>query len=262
MNRNIKIVLIIFSFILLFVLSFLAFQAAVESNENETKLGNNDDQSRVNIENELIISEFSTIDKDDLLNKLIPGNHFNNGEAVSSENYKFNLKDSVEDYFINNNEKSLMLFVEGNHFDLYVGLFDKNGNLLTDSYDSNLIHSSQWKSGSINYYDCNGIKYILNISSHCPTGSCCSDSAKLFRVNNNKFEVVQEINYLNIEENSFSSLSPTVNAAAEPSFGLVMYPSEDKILIKTVPATSMDGCPQSDYKEIRWNKNACKLESI
>lgn len=229
-------------------------------NEQAQKQKNNQDQ--VNLEQDSSQSDFSGINKDNLLNKLIPNLSFEKGTATSSENYQFNLKDSITDYFINNKEKSLLLVVEGQQNDLYLGLFDRNGNLLTDSYNFDYIHS-KWGSGSLNYYDCKGIKYILNINSHCATGGCCNSSAKVLKINNNEFEVVQEItDSLSMKNNLLSLLFPIANAASGPSFGLIMYPSEDKILINKVPAMSYDGdgCPETYYKELKWNMSSCKFE--
>jgi len=36
--------------------------------------------------------------------------------------------------------------------------------------------------------------------------------------------------------------------------------SGDKILVKKVPTTFDEGCHETDYKELRWNKNSCRFE--
>jgi len=227
--------------------------------------------------------DFSKLNKDDLLHELFPNLFFKNGIAdLLAEGFtstdKIFLEDSIEDYFINNQEKSLLLIVRGSYYegDLYLGLFDKNGSLLTTSYsfpkqninndNSYTFNSRKFSeknsftgSGKFYFYNCKGIKYILFVSTGCATGSCCDDSAVLFRINNGNFEVMQQ----SIAEGKIKPLStilPVVNAAGGTSYGLKIIPSDDKVLIRKVPPTSENGCSEIDYKELKWNKNICRFE--
>ena len=237
--------------------------------------------------------DFLKLDKDVLLHKLFPNIFFENGvgDLVSAgETYpglNLYLKDSVEDYFINNQEKNLLLVVQldgvahaGGLYHSYLGLFDKNGNLLTpfsifpksnvdnpygDDYYDFLQDKAQFgaDTGEFGFYDCKGTKYILFVSSGCPNGSCCDASAKLFRISNGNFETLQTINNQSLAELETKFLSiilPVVNAATGPSYGLKMILSGDKILIKKVPAISDNGCQETNYKELKWDKNTCRFK--
>lgn len=237
--------------------------------------------------------DFSVLNKDDLLHKLFPNLSFKNGvadlstEDIAYRTLKLHLKDSVEDYFINTQEKSLLLIANldgvahaGGLYHAYLGLFDKNGNLLTpssvfpepngdnsygdDYYD---FHSDKAQfggdQGEFGFYDCHGINYILFVSHGCSTGSCCSGNAKLFRINNGNFEDIQIIDRMSLTERETNLLSivvPFANASIGPSYDLRMILSGDKILVKKVPPTSGSGCPETNYKELKWNKNSCRFE--
>lgn len=237
--------------------------------------------------------DFSKLDKDALLHKLFPNLFFENGVADLASSgvapysdypgLKLYLKDSVEGYFVNNQE-NLLLVVQldgvahaGGLYHAYLGLFDKNGNLLTQSSTfpkpiNNTIATYEFDldktqfggdAGQFGFYDCKGTKYILFAYSGCPNGSCCSAAAKLFRISNGNFENVQTINdqsLSKIENKPLSIILPIANAAYGPSYGLKMVISGDKILVKKVPATSDNGCPETTYKELNWNKNSCRFE--
>lgn len=209
--------------------------------------------------------DFSRLDNDILLHKLFPNLSFKNGAADLTRaidvysGLKLYLKNFVEDYFANNQEKSLLLIAQldgvahaGGLYHSYLGLFDKNGNLLTPSsgfpisgdffYDK--AHFGGGDEGSFGFYDCKGIKYILFVSSGCPNGSCCDANANLFKINNGNFEVIQTVD---------SEL------LGDGPFRMILSP-DDKILIKKVPPTSENDCPETNYKELKWNKNSCKFE--
>jgi len=241
-------------------------------------------------------SLLNKLNKDVLLHKLFPNLSFKNGvadlasagdtEYSSFPGLKFYLKNSIEDYFTNNQEKNLLLVVQldgvphaGGLYHAYLGLFDKNGNLLTPSspfpkpnagdnyYDfvqdfQNKVHFGG-DNGEFGFYDCKGVKYILFVSHGCPNGSCCDGGAELFRINNGKFEKVQMIDsetLAKLETRPLSMILPIVNAARGPSYGLKMIISGDKILVKKVPETSDNGCPETDYKELKWNGDTCRFE--
>jgi len=241
--------------------------------------------------------DFSKLNKDSLLHKLFPNLSFQNGVADLASagdteysdypGYKLYLKNSIEDYFTNNQEKNLLLVVEldgvahaGGLYHSYLGLFDENGNLLTPSsvfpkpnvvnpYGDNYYDFFQDKvhfgadTGEFGFYDCKGVKYILFVFHGCPNGSCCNGGAKLFRINNGNFENIQTIDdqsLVGLETKSSSMILPIANAALGSSYGLKMIISGDKILVKKVPLTSDKGCPETDYKELKWNKNSCRFE--
>lgn len=205
--------------------------------------------------------EFLRLNKDELLNKLFPSLHFKNGQTrtdISGIPVAFSLENSTEDYFINNKEKSLLLTVQlegiphaGGLYHTYLGLFDNNGSLLTlpINLESNNITEENGHfggdEGSFGFYDCKGIKYILAITEGCPNGSCCSDSAGLYKASNGKFENVAD------------GINIKVPASKNP---WKITASGDKLVIKTVPETSDSGCPETAYKELKWNKNICKFE--
>lgn len=191
------------------------------------------------------------LDRNDLLQKMFSTLTFKNGIARTEENYDIQYENSYEDFFVNKNEKSLLLSSRGEEFELYLGLFDKDGRLLTKQYDfnsKNIRTISIWPngSGSIYLYNCKGLKHILYVSTGCSTGGCCSDYAELFKISNGNFEKTQIINH------DIKSLSGKT---------VIMHPTENKIVIKTVPDTSINGnCPESDYKELKWNDESCKFE--
>ena len=220
-------------------------------------------------------ADLKTMNKNELLNKLFPNLSFKNELAVFSGNYEMYLKDSVEGYFINNQEKNLLLIAQYDgkskaegFYHAYLGLFDKNGNLLTDSYlfpkqsgphpEENVFYGF---SGQFRFYDCKGIKYILSVTTSCVTGGCCNDSVAIFRVNNGKFEKVKAISSTGQEIKNVSKIIPIVNAAGDYSPNLKIILSDDGILIKKVPAISDNGkCPETDYKDLKWNENSCEFE--
>jgi len=202
--------------------------------------------------------EKNSISTDTLLNKLLPGLSFRDGIAYNNENYKFYLKDRIEDYFINTNEKSLLITIANQYGEgMDVGIFDKKGNLLMrndPSFKKNVFDGN----GIFSLYDCSGIKYLSYFSTNCPTGSCCSDSIKLFKIYNGEFKEIQYINNNNID--SLSSSFPIVNAANGPLFGLKITPLNEEIVIEKIPATSEDGCTPINYKKLKWNANTCQFE--
>jgi hypothetical protein len=221
--------------------------------------------------------DFSKLNKNDLLHKLFPNVTFTNETAnlVGATDYvglKLSLKDSREDYFVSSQEKSLLLTANlegvahaGGLYHAYLGLFDKNGNLLTPSSTlSDLNRDYDFSSdkaqyggdaGHFGFYDCKGIKYIAFVSSGCPNSSCCYDGAKLYRVNNGDFEIMQTIN----------DLSLLGQKALSADFALKMNLSDDKIIIKKVPQlsdTKSAGiiCAETDYKTLNWDKQACQFK--
>jgi len=237
------------------------------------------------------------LDKDALLHKLFPNLSFKNGvadlasagntEYSSLPGLKLYLKNSIEDYFTNNQEKNLLFVVQldgvphaGGLYHAYLGLFDKNGNLLTPSspfpkpnvinhYGANYYDFFQDKvhfggdKGEFGFYNCKGVTYILFVSHGCPNGTCCDGSAKLFRINNGNFEEVQTINsqtLASLETRPLSMTLPIVNATLGSSYNLKMIISGDKILVKKVPLTSDNGCPETDYKVLKWNGDTCRFE--
>ncbi len=297
-NRNISTLIVIGVIVILVVVvggGILAYQyhyILQETPDNQqVQNQNNQDNNQLPQTTQY---DFSKLDKDTLLHKLFPNLYFQNGVAdlVSSgvspysdyPGLKLYLKDSVEDYFVNNQEKNLLLIVQldsvahaGGLYHAYLGLFDKNGNLLTQSssfpkpinnttttYDFNLDKTHfGGDAGQFGFYDCKGIKYILFVYSSCPNGSCCSDTAKLFRISNGNFDNVQTINdksLTKIENNSLSIILPIATAAYGPSYALKMVLSGNKILVKKVPATSDNGCSETNYKELEWNNNSCRFE--
>lgn len=209
-------------------------------------------------------ADFSILDKDELLHKLFPNLTFTDGIANhTAEHYEFlnlHLQDSIEDYFIDTQEKNLLLVVKldgvahaGGLYHAYLGLFDKNGDLLTptssypipnhpnpygeDYYDFNLDKAQfGGDQGDFGFYDCKGLKYIAFAWAGCPNGSCCSGGVDLFRINNGEFEKLQTI------------------------YGDKMILSDEKIIVKTVPLTSDNGCPETDGGEFNWNKENCRFE--
>ncbi len=229
---------------------------------------------------------------DELLHKLFPSLFFKDGVAELPNNIMYSginlhLEDLVEDYFINKQEKSLLLVTRldgighaGGLYHAYLGLFDKNGNLLTPSslFGSEVLdtgrggdHYDFYKDksqfggdiGKFGFYDCKGVKYILFVSSGCPNGTCCSAGARLFRINNGNFEDVQIIDEDSLagERNSLLSIIlPKANAAGDYSDQLKMTLSGDKILVKKVPFSSYTGCPETDYKELSWDESVCRFE--
>jgi hypothetical protein len=244
-----------------------------------------------------IVSNSSLLDKDALLHKLFPNLSFKNGvadlasagdsEYSSLPGLKLYLKDSIEDYFTNNQEKNLLFVVQldgvahaGGLYHAYLGLFDKKGNLLTPSspfpkpnvinpYGANYYDFFQDKvhfggdKGEFGFYNCKGVTYILFVSHGCPNGTCCDGSAKLFRINNSNFEEVQAINsqtLARLETRPLSMTLPIVNATLGSSYNLKMIISGDKILVKKVPLTSDNGCPETDYKVLKWNGDTCRFE--
>ena len=235
--------------------------------------------------------DFSVLNKDDLLHKLFPNLTFVNGVANhTTEHYEFlnlYLQNSIEDYFVNTHDKNLLLVAKldgvahvGGLYHAYLGLFDKNGNLLTpaspypvpnylnpygDDYYDFSMDKTQFggDQGDFGFYNCKGVKYIAFASAGCPNGTCCFGSVGLFRINNGEFEKVQTINEDSLAKGTFnlgSVIFPSAYAAMGPSYGLKMILSDEKIIVKKVPPTSDSGCPETNYKELKWNKNSCRFE--
>jgi hypothetical protein len=240
-----------------FVLQKLGNQSQVQ-NQNQNQQTNNTQSV-----------DFSKLNKDELLHKLFPNLIFINGVANLPSEFPYNmlklhLQDSIEGYFTNKREKNLLLEVKldgvphvGGLYHAYLGLFDKNSNLLTSSSyfgsqngqpneDPFNFYNDEAQFGGdlgeFNFYDCNEIKYILFTSHGCPNGSCCSGGSELLRINNGVFEKVQTINS--------SSLG-------NPNYNLKISPLDNGISIKRVPARSDNACPETNYKELKWDKNSC-----
>lgn len=225
------------------------------------------------IENPVI--DFSALDRNKLLSKMFPNLEFENETAKLSSkdsDLKLSLKDSEEGYFLSRGEKSLLLIasLEGmphvaGLYHAYVGLFDKDGNLLTPASslpgaDSGITIGDDGKgnsydfekdkahfgadNGTFGFTSCSGIKRIVFISSGCPNSSCCYDSATVYRINEGEFEVAQKI-----EQGSYS-----VNYALKMSF------SDNKLTIKKVPDhldDKINECTQKDYKVLDWDMATC-----
>jgi hypothetical protein len=224
--------------------------------------------------------DFSTLNKDELLHKLFPALTFNNGVAILPnkpvyEGLKLYLKNSVEDYFVNNQQKDLLVTVQldgmahaGGLFHSFMALFDVNGNLLTpsslfgkedfdigqggeayDLYSDNVQFGGD--GGIFEYYDCNGVEYILFVSRGCPNSTCCSDAAKLLRIINGNFDIVQTI-----DAKFLGAYGTDINSY----FGLKMTASAEKIAVGKVPFSSEQGCTETRYRELNWNNKKCVFE--
>ncbi|MFA5878311.1 MAG: hypothetical protein WC845_03020 [Candidatus Staskawiczbacteria bacterium] len=241
--------------------------------------------------------DFSKLNKDILLGKLFPNLSFKNGVADQGSatgtiygdypGLSLYLKDSIADYFVDKQKKSLLLIAQldgvahaGGLYHAYLGLFDGNGSLLTpssvfpevntnnpygdDSYefDNDKVQFGG-DNGNFGFYDCKGIKYILFVSSGCPNGSCCDDVASLFKISNGNFENIQTINsgsLADLELKPLLAIIPIANAANLPQDSLKMSLSANKILIKKVPSMSIDGCAETDYKELQWDTESCRFK--
>jgi hypothetical protein len=132
---------------------------------------------------------FSKLNKDDLLHKLFPLLNFQDERVKGELDYpglRLFLKKSVLDHFINLDEKHLLLIAElegvphaGGLYHAFLGIFDKNGNLLTPSSCFPSCNFWDDKShfggdlGEFEFYDCLGLKYIVFASAGCPVGGCC-----------------------------------------------------------------------------------------
>jgi hypothetical protein len=224
-------------------------------------------------------SGFSVLDRDALLHKLFPKLTFANGvanhEAGHYEYLNLYLESSVEDYFTNIQNKDILFIAQldgvahvGGLYHAFLGLFDENGNLLTptSSYPNLSIEDETQfggDQGDFGFYNCNGVKYIAFASAGCPNGTCCFGRVNLFRINNGEFEKIQTIDDESLASNSLNPQSivfSSVEAAAGPSYGLKMILSDEKIIVKKVPSISDNGCLETDYKELKWNKNSCRFE--
>lgn len=209
-------------------------------------------------------SDLSKLNKDELLDKLFPALTFKDGKAETEDPsigmpITFSLKESIQDYFTDTKEKKLLLTVElegmahvGGLYHAYLGLFDKDGNLLTPSINLENWHNTTPENGhfggdegSFELYDCNGIEYIAAITGGCPNGSCCSDSVGLYRISNGKFENIAD--GVNINE-----------PANKNPFKIATY--GNGLIIKTVPETSDNDCPETYSKTLEWNQSTCKFE--
>jgi len=250
-------------------------------------------------DNKLLVTEkpedetdFLELNRDVLLNKLFPNLTFNNGIANhTAKHYEFlnlYLQDSIEDYFINTQERNILLIVRlsgvahvGGLYHAYLGLFDKSGNLLTpvspypipnhpnsfgDDYYDFFLDKAQFggDQGDFGFYDCRGVKYIAFVSATCPNGTCCFGSVRVFRINKGGFEEVQTINKDSlVRSNSClgTIIFPSVYAAVGPSYGLKMILSDEKIIVKKVPTIADErDCQETDYKVLNWNRNSCRFE--
>lgn len=206
-------------------------------------------------------ADFSKLDKDILLKKIFPPLTFENGKADLPEEYSslnLYLKDSIEDYFLNAQEKSLLLIVQldgAPHavglYHAYLGLFDKNGNLLTPASSFPTEDLFQDKShfgadeGKFGFFGCKGIKYILFVASSCPNGTCCSDSSELLRVGNGQFEKFQDID----------------ESSLDRDYGIRMKIYGNDLMIKKVPLTADErNCSEINYKELRWDSYSCRFD--
>ncbi len=204
--------------------------------------------------------DFSKLNKDDLLHKMFPTIIFNNGiadlskESLSVKLLNLYLKDSFEDYFINAKEKSLLLIVNldgvahvGGLYHAYLGVFDKDGNLLTPSsvfpseFFTESIHFGA-DYGDFNIYNCNGIKYIASHLSGCPVGGCCSDGVNVYRVNNSDFEKTSKVNDV------------------YPRFAQKMILGDNKIVVEKFLYDTYTCQESGESKELIWNESSCRFE--
>ncbi|HHE76369.1 MAG TPA: DUF2330 domain-containing protein [Candidatus Parcubacteria bacterium] len=228
----------------------------VNDKVNDNQVNQNDQDTTQ--KSSTVSTDSSRLDKDVLLHKLFPNVTFKDEvgdlEALGDIYRRLYLVDAIEDHFITPEEKHLLLIVElegSSHaegfYHAYLGLFDKNGNLITPpsifpegNYRSDKAHFGA-DSVSFEFYDCKGVKYILSVIMGCPNGSCCDEIAHLFRINNNgDFEFLQTIDDFN--------------------YAIKMRFIGDRIILKKVPATSEKGCPEINYKVLQWNKESCRFE--
>jgi hypothetical protein len=204
------------------------------------------------------------LNKDGMLNKLFPGLSFKDGKAaaeIGSIPVTLSLKNSREGSFVDVRDKNVLLTVEledmdhaGGLYHAYLGLFDNQGNLLTApvkiadaTWDDSTGGSGHFggDEGSFNFYDCKGLEYILAITGTCPSGSCCDDSAVLYRINKGRFETVAG----GIKIDGSANKNPWKITA-----------SEEGLSIKTVPLNSDNDCPEKAYKDLKWNADDCRFE--
>lgn len=227
------------------------------------------------------VADFSKLDKDVLLHKLFPNLEFENGVAKLSLGIQddmtlnLSLKDSKEDYFISPTEKSLLLVagLEGTPhvlglFHSYLGLFDKNGNLLTPASSLPGLNSGTTigDSGQGDYYDfdkdkpqfgadsgffgfndCNGVKYITFVASNIPNSSCGFDSATVYRIKDGNFEIVQTIKQDKYDEHYAWHMKLSGDQ-------LVITKSNDYL------NADISGCKETDYKVMNWDKTSCAFK--
>ena len=176
--------------------------------------------------------DFSELNRDELLHKLFPNLTFVNGVANHTEKHyeflKLYLQDSVEDCFINNQEKNLLLVVKldgvphaGGLYHVYLGLFNRDSDLLTsaspypvpnhlnpygdDYYDFGMDKVEFGADrGDFRLYNCKGVKYIAFALHDCPNGTCCFGTVGLFRINNGEFEKIQTIDDHSLAKNNMN----------------------------------------------------------
>lgn len=221
------------------------------------------------------VDDFSALNKNDLLHKLFPNLEFENEAAKLSQSYgesglslSLFLKNYKEDYFTSHSQKNLLLIanLEGvphvaGLYHAYLGLFDKNGNLLTSSSSLSDEALKEWgdydfskdkthfgaDNGFFGFNSCKGVKYITFVASDCPNSTCCFDAATVYKINNGKFEVVQKI-----QQESY-----------DVNYGWKMTLSGNELTIKKVPDhldMNVNECTETDYKVLNWDAASCTFK--
>jgi len=244
-------------------------------------------------------TNLSELNKDVLLKKMFPFLNFKNGVAdlkfyndEFGTNLKLYLKESREDYFTNSREKSLLLItiLEGTPhaeglFHAFLGLFDKNGNLLTTSspfpkrnvdvssghdyglgnynYDKDPAHFGG-DEGKFGFYKAKGITYILFVSTSWPNGTCGSDRALLYRFKKGWFKLIQVVDKKSLIKFKYNDPARNYEFSYAP-FEIKIKLVDDKMVINTVPVMAQDAtslnnpCPESEYGVMKWNKSKSKF---
>ena len=226
------------------------------------------------------VADFSALNKNDLLHKLFPNLEFENETAKLSQKdtdnfLKLSLKDSKEDYFVNSKEKSLLLIanLEGmphvvNLYHAYLGVFDKNGNLLTPASNFPSADSGTYigdtgrgndyipendkahfgaDAGSFGLNDCNGVEYITFVASDLPNSSCGFDSATVYKIKDGNFEIVQTIGQDKYDEHYAWHMKLSGDQ-------LVITRSNDYL------NADISECKETDYKVMNWDKTTCTFK--
>ena len=232
------------------------------------------------------------IDNDRLLNKMFPNFKFSGGIAEFPEKSgriqpddHLLLKEVREDSFAKIGEKERLFLVmkepaahaEG-FFHAWLGLFDRDGNLLTvpsvfpetngsycdscpETYIAEKDNGFVADDGTFAYYECKGIKYILFVGKYQPNGGVCgSDGAIVMKFGNGRFETVQKITAEILENNPVVGVAET-----KYKYGINIIPADNKIMINRiniVPQSEdiFSPCEGSLYKTLNWNKETCRFE--
>lgn len=234
----------------------------------------------------------SPIDNDHLLDKMFPNFKFNGGVAKfpersdgSQSDEHLLLKEVKEDSFTKAGEKERLFLVmkepaahaEG-FFHAWLGLFDRDGNLLTgpsvfpeangsycdscpETYIAEKDNGFVADYGTFAYYECEGIKYILFASKYQPNGGICgSYDAIVMKFGSGRFETIQKINSEILENNPVIGVAET-----KYKYGINIIPADNKIMINKiniVPQSkdNFSPCEGSLYKTLNWNKETCRFE--